>query len=57
MTDSPSHSILVNVGPVDKNRNLNNTLIWIEWLDSNLGNPHIFNATIYRDIKTGLTDI
>ena len=26
----------VNVGLVNKNRNLNNMLIWIEWLDSNL---------------------
>jgi hypothetical protein len=36
LTGSPCHPIPVNVGLVNKNRNLNNMLIWIEWLDSNL---------------------
>ena len=37
MTGSPClYPISVNVGLVNKNRNLNNMLIWIEWLDSNL---------------------
>jgi len=51
---SPCHPIPVNVGLVNKNRNLNHMLIWIEWLDSNLSNPHIKGDTRCRGMKTGL---
>ena len=42
-----------NVGLVNKNRNLNTIVIWIEWLDSQRLNPHIILVTERRGIITG----
>jgi len=36
----------VNLGLVNKNRNLNTIFIWIEWLDSQRLNPHIIFVTV-----------
>ena len=43
----------VSVGLVNKNRNLNTTFIWVEWLDSQRLNPHIVFVTECRSIITG----
>ena len=46
MTVSPrQYQDPVNVGLVDKNRNLNTIFIWIEWLDSQRLNPHTITIT------------